>query len=98
LDGFGSSQGNLFFTAHVLVGNRGTAPLAVDSSAFDLRDADGESYMAVPGAAAAPAPAPLAPGSRAGITVTFLVPDDAALQALALNLPSETDIVPLSKK
>lgn len=98
LDGFGSSQGNLFFTAHVLVGNRGSAPLALDSGAFDLRDADGDSYMAVPGPAAASAPSPLAPGGKAGMTVTFLVPDDASLLSLALNLPSETDIVPLSKK
>lgn len=96
LAGYSGSPGNLFFTADVLIVNKGANLLTVDGNAFNLVDADGNSYMVVPGPAAAPSTVPS--GGKTGMTVTFLVPNDAVLQSLSLVLPSETDLVPLARK
>lgn len=97
LVGFSPSQGNLFFTAHVLIHNTGAKAMSVDEDAFDLRDLDGEDYMATPPASGS-APLSLASGGRATMDVSFLVPDDAALHSLILALPSENIVIPLSKQ
>ena len=98
LAGFSAPKGNLFFVAHVLITNKGGAALSVDSGAFDLRDADGNSYMANPEADASQVPPPVQSGAKSEMTVSFPVPDDVELRSLALVLPSETDLIPLSKK
>jgi len=96
LAGYSGSAGNLFFTADVLIVNKGANLLTVDDNAFNLVDADGNSYMAVPGPVVAPSTVPA--DGKTGMSVTFLVPDDAVLQSLSLVLPSETVLVRLSKK
>jgi hypothetical protein len=91
-------KGNRYFTAHVLVTNKSAAALSVDSGAFDLRDADGDSYMANPEADPSRVPPPVKAGADGEMNVSFLVPDDADLKSLALVLASESDLIPLSKK
>lgn len=98
LNGTPAPQGNRYFAARVQVTNKGGAVLNVDSGAFDLRDADGNSYMADPAADASQVPAPLKPGASGEIRVSFPVPDDVVLRSLALVLASETDLIPLVKK
>lgn len=91
-------KGNRYFVADLMVTNKAAAPLSVDSGSYDLRDADGNSYMANPESDPSQVPAPVKNGVSAPMSVNFLVPDDVNLKSLALVLPSETDLVPLLKQ
>jgi hypothetical protein len=96
--GQAAPKGNRYFVADLLVTNKASAPLSVDSSSYDLRDADGNSYMANPESDPSQVPPPVKNGASAPMSVNFLVPDDVNLKSLALVLPSETDLVPLLKQ
>lgn len=98
LDGYRAPEGYRFFAAQLEIANQGQTALAFDSDAFDVRDAEGVPYLSNPELDAGLPTEALSPGNSVKLTLSFLVPDDAALKSLAVLSPAGMTLLPLAKK
>ena len=98
LDGYRSPDGFRFFTARVRATNQSQSPADLQADRFEVRDNDGVRYLSNPELNAGFPQDVLAPGGRADLTLSFLVPDTAELRSVALLTDTAPVLLPLAKQ